>query len=180
VSRIKIRHMCGSEQIEADEGWISDTSTNCLASIFGQQIKGNVMKKKIEVTPLATRGWAADDLFHQAQDSGRVFGYVQSIRFHKLGKRTLVYRKPGAAKRMAFSKPMFYVVALLLAVSAAGYVASGHDPVQKVRGIVPASVVPSSSIKRLITISALGDAIITHANTGGGNHHHAGLPYPAV
>ena len=114
------------------------------------------------------------------QVSRQAFGYVPSTRLRKLGKRVLVYRKPGAIKRTTIAKPLFYVMALLLAAFAAGYVSNGHDPVLKESRILPASAVPTNTLKRLITISAASDTVIPPASVGIGRNAPTGQTYRTV
>jgi hypothetical protein len=78
---------------------------------------------------------------------------------YKLGKRKLVYRLPKDAKRFVVSKPLVFVLALLLAVFVTGYVNGGHVPLKNEGRVLPTAVVPNVTFHRLITISAVHGAI---------------------
>jgi hypothetical protein len=89
------------------------------------------------------------------QASTPVFGYVQPTRLYKLGKRVLVYRAPGDGKQLAISKPLVFLIVMLLAAFATGYVNGGHEAKQSGGRALPTAVVPINSIHKLITISVV-------------------------
>lgn len=94
---------------------------------------------------------------------GQIFGYVQSNRLVKLGKRTLIYREPGSRRKLAVSKPLVAFIALLLGAMATGYFNGGVVSDERERHMLPTSV-PVIPLHRLVVIGADHDHAILSVN----------------
>jgi hypothetical protein len=114
------------------------------------------------------------------QASAQIFGYVQPTRLYKLGKRVLVYRVPGDGKQLAISKPLVFLIVMLLAAFVTGYVNGGHVAKQSGGRTLPTAVAPTSNFHRLLTISAVSDVGNLPVNAGLRNHVQTWQPYRTV